>query len=535
MTDASKTAKPPVKAASGGRKSAKAINDALVEEILGRIRAGKRVRRVLPSWGRLHIDRQLPFLCVYRQPSDPPDDEAANLVTGEASYLLASGEKQQHKALSRLVLNIAEVLKEAFGSFLLLEVWVGSHGPDVSSAETRQSTFRIHLSRRDTLGMTVSAFEQALQDIHIQDETPDVEIVEAVKPCPKNFPSLITPSRAAQLGCHLMGIEINEVYRDPASGQFFPMVHKVLRRRLAAAYKKGFFDFTRRHTTHRPPHFNALGPRAMVKAVWTVDEQLANVSSSFDLLLSVTPINAEAAWSQFRRKRFEQMPEFIYRSLSMDPALLKRQLYRAPIERIEDPVLAHLFSMQQLDLDRKISLLARRGSPEFVLSSQQLYGPIYAELVNTALEILELPATREREDSVKGSLDAQSFANLAKEEIDYLKMTHPDINSRIQVRKDIVGLMVSRGNLLISSRLKMPPQRAPAAIAHEVGTHIVTYINGLAQPFRQLSAGLPGYEELQEGLAVFAEYLVGGLTLPRLRMLAISAKSASCVVMVLAV
>ena len=42
----------------------------------------------------------------------------------------------------------------------------------------------------------------------------------------------------------------------------------------------------------------------------------------------------------------------------------------------------------------------------------------------------------------------------------------------------------------------------------------------MAQPFHQLYAGLPDYEELQEGLAELAEYLTGGLTGPRLRMLA---------------
>ena len=48
----------------------------------------------------------------------------------------------------------------------------------------------------------------------------------------------------------------------------------------------------------------------------------------------------------------------------------------------------------------------------------------------------------------------------------------------------------------------------------------MTYVNGQSQPFRQLAIGLPGYDELQEGLAVFSEYLVGGLSRPRLRLLA---------------
>jgi uncharacterized protein (TIGR02421 family) len=53
-----------------------------------------------------------------------------------------------------------------------------------------------------------------------------------------------------------------------------------------------------------------------------------------------------------------------------------------------------------------------------------------------------------------------------------------------------------------------------------VGTHLLTYFNGRQQPLQQMFAGFAGYEELQEGLAVLAEYLAGGLTPTRLRTLA---------------
>jgi len=49
---------------------------------------------------------------------------------------------------------------------------------------------------------------------------------------------------------------------------------------------------------------------------------------------------------------------------------------------------------------------------------------------------------------------------------------------------------------------------------------VLTYANGSAQPLRQLRDGLAAYEDLQEGLAVLAEWLVGGLTPGRFRILA---------------
>ena len=61
-----------------------------IADICRRLSANKRVRRTLPAGGRLHIDRQLPFLCVYRQPLDHDDSGTGQLVKGEASYLVTS-------------------------------------------------------------------------------------------------------------------------------------------------------------------------------------------------------------------------------------------------------------------------------------------------------------------------------------------------------------------------------------------------------------------------------------------------------------
>ena len=82
------------------------------------------------------------------------------------------------------------------------------------------------------------------------------------------------------------------------------------------------------------------------------------------------------------------------------------------------------------------------------------------------------------------------------------------------------GVMVSNGDLLVAPTARVSAARAEALLHHEVGTHVVTFVNGSHQPLRILASGLAGHEETQEGLAVLAEYLVGGLTAGRLRQLA---------------
>ena len=49
-------------------------------------------------------------------------------------------------------------------------------------------------------------------------------------------------------------------------------------------------------------------------------------------------------------------------------------------------------------------------------------------------------------------------------------------------------------------------------LAHEVSVHLLTYFNGAAQGLTIFRTGLAGYEGIQEGLGVFAEWASGGLT-----------------------
>ncbi|MGB5655119.1 MAG: hypothetical protein WBN35_00730, partial [Acidimicrobiia bacterium] len=65
------------------------IGNRLIEQISDRLERNLPIRRSLPDGGRLHIDRQLPFLVVYRPPVGVSDAGTARFVKGEASYLIA--------------------------------------------------------------------------------------------------------------------------------------------------------------------------------------------------------------------------------------------------------------------------------------------------------------------------------------------------------------------------------------------------------------------------------------------------------------
>jgi uncharacterized protein (TIGR02421 family) len=292
-------------------------------------------------------------------------------------------------------------------------------------------------------------------------------------------------------------------------------------RDLHIAVEQANFAFARQRKTLRPAHFHAPGRRSVVKAVLDIDRQLAEIDRSFDLLLQATPVNAENAWREFRRSRFEKPPAFYYRPVSVDPVLLKRQLYLIPVERVEDPTLSYLFRQKQDELDRQITLLSDVDTPRFLQESLQVYGGVSDWLLEQATELLDRVPTRSGEGAKGAQLNAVEFAKRAQEELGYYQQKCPDFSATVSVRDDMfAGLMVSGDHLLIGGRTRVPRKRVEALLQHEIGTHLVTRYNGHQQPFQQFEVGLAGYDGFQEGLAVLAEYLVGGLSRSRLRVLA---------------
>ncbi len=496
------------------------ISKHFIESAVARLRENQRIRRRLPIWGRVHIERQLPFLCVYRRPSARDDEGTDVLVRGEASHLVASGEPKLSRGLAAFVRAIAAAQKETFGAFLIVEIWASPDDKDdARSGALLQPRFRIMAPRAAEMSSVVDLFELALRRVKLRQLTPEVETIRTGFTSPPGLSRLVGAREAAELGVTYMGLEMRPVYRS-GNGQVYPAVLRTFHREMARVFKRVFFEFTRTNTNHRPPHFLSLGRRVMVKAVWEVDRQLAEVSNGFDFLLGVTPVNSRRAWLAFERSRFEKEPAFVYRPLPIAPSLLKRMLFSIPIERVEDPVVSQLFAEKQDELDRQLTALTDRSTPRFLFGSLQIFGGVDDTHMRLAEEVLRTISPHSREASGRAVVDAFQFAKRAEEEVEFFRSSYPEIPARVELRDDISGLMVSRGNLLVPRESKIPVSRVEALIQHEVGTHVLTYYNGRAQPFRQLYSGLAGYEELQEGLAVLSEYLVGGFSRPRLRLLA---------------
>jgi uncharacterized protein (TIGR02421 family) len=247
-----------------------------------------------------------------------------------------------------------------------------------------------------------------------------------------------------------------------------------------------------------------------------IDRELADIALGYRFLLDVTPVNLIDA----RRRFFDDgtPPEFRYRPLEDDVDVVASRLAKVDPHAVEDATLSHLLQAKHREVGLQIEMLRCRGSTDFLPLSTELYGAVSPLLLATAEQLLDeiVMPPPDGEQPV----DAVTFAQLAEAELDRYRQGFPDLDVRVEVRDDGSSVMVANGDLLIASTASVPASRVVALLQHEIGTHVVTFVNGTHQPLRLLAAGLAGHEETQEGLAVLAEHLVGGLTPARLRQLA---------------
>ena len=269
-------------------------------------------------------------------------------------------------------------------------------------------------------------------------------------------------------------------------------------------------------------HKHSLANDSATRAATRVDSELHEICGSFDFLLGVSPTNTADAWRAFKACKYEKTPEFSYRDLTLDISDTKRRLHDIELDDVDDPVLLQLFEEKQRELDLQLTLLGSRNTEDFSDVSMALYGIIEESLAEEASAVLEKINSQDgdaRSDD-GGSCSCQEVQEAAEELCEVYRKDYSKFDPKIVIRDDVAGLLVSGGQLLIAKNTSIKHSRLDALLSHEVSVHLLTYYTGDAQELKIFSTGLAGYEGIQEGLGVFAEYCVDGLSELRIKLLA---------------
>lgn len=484
----------------------KDLSEKGIKKILNHIEAHSVTNCSLPGSGFLHIENDLPYLILYRWREDDPGTE--RLVISQSSYMIIGSE--DFSGYQELLFALSSQLSSKFELYLLFEMFTGNRD---------SNTFRIKgpAERLPTTMETLKNELEKMREIHPGVDR-NVEIIKARKRQREGDRALMTIERAKNCGAVLVGLEIPPIYRSEKE-QIYPVFFRTFRDFIIRSVHLAIYNFLRVQTTSGISSYMTLGRHYLENKIMEIDKKLTDIEQSYQFLWLVSPSNIQQIKERFFESGFEEVLNYHYRLLPVDPDVLKRALYNLPMEEIEDPAISYIFREKREELDQQITMLGERGSRNFFYNSLRLYQGVdenvYKEAKNLLAEIEEV------EYNYEGQLiDSLEFSSMARREFDYFREQDPEFKSQVHIRPDVNVMMVSQGELYIPRDYKLNAAEAHALIQHEVGTHVLTYHNGSQQPLRQMSIGLAHYDPLQEGLAVLAEYFTGGLTANRLRTLA---------------
>ena len=459
------------------------------------------LRETIGATGRLHLDRWLPFVVVHRGAAEARS-LARRVATNSPAYLTWSREDDA-AALALLEQLVGEV-RERLGAAPLIVMLADQPVPQESRKAPKLPKFvaRIAAANGVSVDRAADRLERAVEEISADLRHCKVERIAAEPTLVEGAPSITL---------HLPAIHIRP------DGEIYPQLEHDLSVAFGDALLQAACAYFDDGKHDAPVHYRSLGRRAFLAAAKSADRKLGTVARSFDFLLSVSPINTGDAMDQFIADKGQEMPVFRYRPLAIDPDSAKRALYDIDLSILEDPLLERLLTEKRREIDQQLTMLATRNTPAFRPASTMLYGNVAQALLDDALGLLGSTDPAPPRGEAVGAAD---IASAARGLIGAYHALDERFAAEVEIRDDVSGLMVSGPKLMIGSDSIMPLQRVDALLAHEVSIHLLTFFNGTTQGLKIFRSGLANYEGVQEGLGVFAEWAVGGLTRTRLRLLA---------------
>ncbi|MCL6265844.1 flavohemoglobin expression-modulating QEGLA motif protein [Flagellimonas myxillae] len=252
--------------------------------------------------------------------------------------------------------------------------------------------------------------------------------------------------------------------------------------------------------------------------LFEIDANLDRLVRRIELLSYINPLNIEKEKHRFFASKFTAEPNLKYPKLKFDPYKLHRLFFSQRLERIKDERIRQLYQEVIYHYSNMIQCIETIGkSRKFYYNSLRVYGTPTERDVQNARYILHFedePSSSDM-DKVYSAEEARAYFEEFSKRYDF------PLNIKYSTHIAAEAMVSnSSQSLLIRKNIKFSKNQLLTLSNHEIGVHLVTTFNGLLQPLKIFSNGLPKNVETQEGLAVFSEYMGGALTLKRLKELA---------------
>jgi len=237
------------------KQNASLFNDTFNQSIIRALEKNQAISETFPEWGKLHIDRRLPFLCLYRRPTQQNDSGTEQLLLGQASYIMVREEDAECNGFRSLIMNIMKVLSSHYENALLFELW----SEDVSDIELEDIELiplllAIKTSRHHAPIAMLEQFERALLEIPIENNERIITLDYTKRCSPQNMTPVFNNKKFnsgenSDNRSYWVGLCITSIYR--LGDEVFPYILRNMQRWLTLVLRRSFFTFTHSYTVHK--------------------------------------------------------------------------------------------------------------------------------------------------------------------------------------------------------------------------------------------------------------------------------------------
>lgn len=252
--------------------------------------------------------------------------------------------------------------------------------------------------------------------------------------------------------------------------------------------------------------------------IFDIDANMNRLVQNIELLNYINPLNIQGEKKQFFSAKYNYEPKFKYPKINFNGYKLHRLFFSQRLERIADEDIRQLYEDVIYEYSGLIECIETiNHGRKFYFNSLKSFGTPTEKQIDNAKFILRFDDSDFDEEMlpIYSSDDAVTFFKeySKRYDFDYKIKLSTNLSAAAMVLNNTQTLVLSKNHKFSLNQLKVLTN-------HEIGVHMVTTFNGLAQPLKVFSNGLPNNVETQEGLAVYSEYMSGCLTMKRLKELA---------------
>jgi len=230
-----------------------------------------------------------------------------------------------------------------------------------------------------------------------------------------------------------------------------------------------------------------------------IDAAVTKIDQQFNVVRLLTPTNLHKEQARFFAGKIKN-PTFVYRTPKADFAELVSELEELSAP---DTVTGELLQKKIDETIAKLKMLMAMGTPEFTRYSKLVYGEPDAAILKDAHDLMKTADAGQAKSLKKQpKLTSEAVAMDLRDVIEQYGLKGWEV---IQTEDIISGVVVaaSEKRVYVHSHTSLDLSRLGPIITHEIETHVLTTVNGQAQPLKTFVQGFAGYTRTQEGLASY--------------------------------